>query len=174
MRFVSKYQRYAIGLRPEKKMVLASGDVQVMQQHLDASFIHGMAQPHEVEAGLAHFQFLGLPEGVNPAHRMSVFDTRIMQQEERLSDDERMAIENELLTNGRLGGDYILVEEPKIPVPWPNYPGADVDTIVARVAEDGYDPAEIIAYEQQNANRPEVLAALEAIGSEPVEEPIKA
>lgn len=80
---------------------------------------------------------------------------------------------------------FILAQEPRVPAPWPNYDQAKgggrgittAEFIVRKVREDGYDPEAVAAYERQNGNRDDVLAALEALtddGSEAeADEPVE-
>jgi hypothetical protein len=66
----------------------------------------------------------------------------------------------------------IPVERPKLSPPWPAYDKLTVhgrrtaaivaEKIAETVKENGYDPAYVIAYETENANREEVIAAVAA------------
>jgi len=69
------------------------------------------------------------------------------------------------------GIDYIEVSPAVLAPPWPNYDqvtgnraGTVAVKIAAKVVEDGYDVALVIAYEEENKNRTDVLEALRAIG----------
>ena len=79
------------------------------------------------------------------------------------------------------GIDFLHVEAPKLTPPWPNYdktfarnrkttPLAVADT----VEESGYDVAAVIAYEEANANRPDVLAELRKLLPEEAEDVVAA
>lgn len=161
-RFISKYQRYALGIQEEIGMVTAQGVPVVTQPAVLAKFEHGGVTDWEVQEALEKFSFDGLPDGVNPALRLGVFDTDFAAKEGRWSDDMKAKVEEVLRTApGRLGNDYIEVGRPTLPAPWPTYDEASFAKILNRVIEDGYAPADVLAYERETQKRPDVIDALE-------------
>lgn len=62
-----------------------------------------------------------------------------------------------------LAADYLIVTETPVVAPWPKYNEhrSSVDDLVVRVIEDGHSLEQVIAYERQNLNRPDVIAGLE-------------
>jgi hypothetical protein len=84
----------------------------------------------------------------------------------------RKKVEEALLNHERYGHSFMHFPKPKAPAPWKNYdrvrsggPGNTkykaAEEIVRIAEEIGADPGAVMAYEAENANRPEVLEALE-------------
>lgn len=182
MRFIAKYKRYQVIFQREIIEHFATGQEHEIQPALICEFdLYGSMRPHEITAARETFINYGLPTEVDmvtqidPLTRFSVFDTELFQQQKRITDEKRIEMEQFLLSLPEYGTDFILVEEPKLAPPWPNYDsfrgvrGAPTPIAIARkVEEDGFDALEVVAYERQNANRQEVIDALEAIGATPV------
>ena len=79
------------------------------------------------------------------------------------------------------GIDFLHVEAPKLAPPWPNYDKTfarnrktTARVIADTVEESGYDVAAVIAYEEANANRPDVLAELRKLLPEEAEDVVAA
>ena len=106
---------------------------------------------------------------IDPINRLSVYDTDFNADQLGWNPELKKRVEDSLLS--RQGIDFILAEAPVVPPPWPNYDrlvtghGRSIEIvarkIVERVEEDGYDVDLVIAYERANANRDEVIVALE-------------
>lgn len=168
MRFVAKYQKYSIQARVQRETITVDGFPMVSQEQILCDFEQGSLRPYEVDAGIAQLGARrGLPDGIDPSYRLSVFDTEWAQHAHAWDPETREYVEAFLQRNPSFGTDYILVEEPKVAAPWPRYDEIkDVKRLVAKVVEDGFDIADVIAYEIQNQDRPDVLAALDAAKSE--------
>jgi hypothetical protein len=184
LRFVSKYKRYVVWFQREIVEHFATGQSREIQPGLVCEFdLYGSMFPHEITAAREHFTNYGLPVEVDmvthidPLTRFSIFDTQMYQARVNLTDEKREELEEFLLTRPEYGTDYIMVMEPRVPAPWPNYDSfrgvkglATPYAIAKKVQEDGYEADLVIAYERQNANRLDVIAALEHVGA-PVVEP---
>ena len=120
----------------------------------------------------------GLADGVDPASRISMYDTD-MEAKVRGWDDEKKQVVEEVLdrTSGYV---HVRLEIPKTPRPWPGYDdikGVKGNTaaaqIVQLVKDTGSNVHDTIKYERENANRQSVVEALEellAAPGEPAEE----
>lgn len=194
LRFISKHQNYLVIGQPETTTVIGQdgrpysitnrwdADVQFHQHR------YGPPLDHEIKAARDQMVFTGtsfFEDEVTPwpiEARLGVFDTVAAQQAEGWSDEQRELIEKKLLSLPDFGSTYILVELPRTEKPWPKYDDLrpvgrrtikDVAEKIAEMTADlGIDPGMVVAYERENQNRPEVLAALEAIGAEQVEDEI--
>jgi len=174
MRFISPYQRYTIQAVQGSKPVIVDGTIVVEKPGIRAEFEHGGILDWETELGLKRFRFDGLPEGVPPQTRLSVYDTELQAQFGGWDEQTREEVEQGLLDAPAYGTDYILVEKPQLKPPWPYYNQVrSVPKLIAKVREDGHDPAYVREFELQNANRQEVLDALEALAQEADEEEIE-
>lgn len=139
---------------------------------LHAKFTRGTAPEFAREIGLRTFTFKKMPEGgVDAEQWLAFYDSVEAAGQFNWNDEERKAIEAKLL---QVDG-VVAVERPRQPAPWPNYDAIVaakggltsqqvVEKIVAKVTEDGYDPAVVIAYEHERERpRKTVIAALEAL-----------
>lgn len=189
LRAVSIYRNYeGPNAQDERVMVLATGDRQVLQRGLIAKpWRWGDTTEWERKTVLDHFgeSFRGLQYDENPVHRLSSFDSLWAQKENGWSDEERLIVEERVKTGPGNGVDYIIVDTPRVPAPWPGYDklvsqGARTvqkvaEKIVETIRETEVPAGHVLAYERENLDRPEVVKALEAmLVEEPSEELIEA
>lgn len=142
----------------------------------------GLTEWEEIEA-LESFDFSGLPEGINPLTRVSMFDSEAYviqkysneaERASRLAEiDERLEYLSKLFPN-----EFCIVAKPAASKPWPTYDdtpiedvlGADdqveVPGLYTMQALTGISPQDIRLYEVENLNRPEVIEAMEALEAE--------
>jgi hypothetical protein len=113
---------------------------------------------------------------------VGVLDTDEIAALRGWSPDRKRAVEDALLNNPDHGSLYKVYVPEKLPPPWPTYDemrgrgrggATTADMIVEFAVRGGYDLAAVIAYEQQNRNREDVVAALRAKLEEPAEETIE-
>jgi hypothetical protein len=107
-------------------------------------------------------------QDLDPAERCSSFDTATIPDAEM-----RKRVEDAMLANSDFGVAYWLYEESVSSAPWPAYDKLvpqgrrTIEIVAEKVAvmtqDMGLDPEGVAAYERDHANRPEVLAALEAL-----------
>lgn len=177
MRFVSPYERFKIIAKHQDTEVLANGTSRVLAPGFIAEFSPTDVTDFEREVARKSFSFRGTMttlggEPIDPAeHRISTFDSNVIQNA-----GLREEVEKFLLNHVDHGRDFIVADRPKLKAPWPTYDTVHAAKIAAKVAEDGYDVAEVIAYERENKNRPTVIEALEALAPtpEPEEELVNA
>lgn len=182
-RYVAKYKRYSICYQRDIVEHYATGESRVLKPLLNCEFdLYGSMLPHEMEAARGRFINTGTMlemdtvTTVDVAYRFSVFDSVAFAREKGLDDAELAKLDLWLQNkdpqraNHAEGHDYIYVEAPVLAPPWPAYDtfrgvrGAPTGPRIAeRVQEDGYDPAVVLEYERANANRQEVIDALEAL-----------
>lgn len=131
--------------------------------------------PHIMKRGSRMLdQALTMPAPLD--HRIGVFDTSTIEDVEL-----RKRIEKLMLEDRKYGRDYMMVEEPKVPAPWPAYDELVAqgrrsnEMVAAELVETarkiGADAGAVLRYERANRNRDEVIAAFEALlvpgGGEP-------
>lgn len=179
MRFVAKYKRYTVVFQREIVEHYATGQSRELQPYLGCEFdLYGSMTPHEVSVARDTFENYGLPTEVDnvtlidPLYRFSVFDTVMFAKQKGLDDAKRLELEEFLLSRDEYGSDYVMVEELRLVPPWPTYDKfrgvrglPTAQGIARKVEEDGYDALEVVAYERQNANRQDVIDALESLGA---------
>lgn len=181
MRFISKYPGYRFTGRKEKieRRSFEGNLIEGGTPPFICEFDPGATSPYEREIARKTFKFNGVMtdtagNNIDPIFRVSVFDT---DQQGILHEDAelRAEVERRLLEN-QGPENHILVEAVRLPEPWTGYDrlvaqGRRTNEIIAekistRVEDDSYTPEEIasvIEYEKANANRTEVVAALEAL-----------
>jgi hypothetical protein len=149
----------------------SGGVITQKQRRVFAKFSRGTAPRWAAELGVATFEFRRRPEGVTPEQWLAFYDSIEDQGGRGWTDEEREAIEAKLQSTDGV----LLVEKPKLAAPWPSYPKLlaskapgptrkqIADKITATVEELELDPRDVIGYELENKNRPEVLSALEAL-----------
>lgn len=187
MRFVSHYRNYSYGVevgKPELRDPFGNLSQQAVPD-LEARFSHDLvdedasriAKLDRSEGGLAQVKpdasgrippepFHGMQEDdagrLLPAEiRFSVFDSEIAQLQNGWTDEQREKVEQKLLSSGRRGSDFQLVERIPAVLPWNNYDAmTDVEKILTVAETIGADLASVFRYESDNQNRTEVLEAI--------------
>lgn len=131
-----------------------------------ADFEQGGLTEWEIEAALMSFNFAGVPDGVNPLTRVSVFDTEAYVQ--RFPEEER-ALKQEAIDKRlrelqeRHPSEFVIVEKPAVKAPWPSYDSDTVEEIVALQKRTGISPEAIRLYEHENQGRQAVIDVMTAI-----------
>jgi hypothetical protein len=183
MRFISRYGKNGVAIRGEIVESYANGGRRVTQTLLAAYFQPYLLTQDERQLALDHFYFNGSYQEqdevtlVPPDYRIGLFDSRIAQEQNGWSDDERQLVEEKLLRVAQETPDtLLLVPEHTLQPPWPNYDlfeGSPLE-LAEKIAEDGYRLAEVVAYERENQNREDVIEALEELLSGDASVPVAA
>ena len=175
MRFISKFGKYGTVIRRDLVEYYASGASKVVQTPINAMFQEGQLLPHERELALTRFSFNGSYQEIDevttvaPDYRIGIFDSIQAQMDHGWSNDERKLVEDALVTNAELfPNDLMLVPETVIPPPWPRYDSFEgsLDKLIAKITDDGYVLADVLAYERANQNRENVIDALEQMAED--------
>jgi len=180
MRAISPISRYGIQLieAVPKRGMDASGTVieYTDKKPVLAEFHQGGLTEWEQIVALESFDFSGLPEGVNPLSRISMFDTEayITRYPEDEQESMLIMIDKRLKQlSDTFPNEFIIVEKPAQPKPWPTFDenvledtkvdGHVVPGILTLQTLSGWSPEAIRLYEVENKNRPEVVEAMEAL-----------
>lgn len=93
----------------------------------------GLTEWEELEA-LENFDFSGLPDGINPLTRVSMFDSEAyvlqkysndVERASRLAEiDERLVYLSKIFPN-----EFRIVEKPAAPIPWPSYNSTPIEDV---------------------------------------------
>ena len=141
--------------------------VEPKRRKLFAKFQRGVAPSYAQKVALATFGFRKIHEGIARERWFGYYNSRDAQRQHDWTEEEHELIVQRLTELG-----YLTVEPEKLSAPWPNYDNLrSAEKIAAKVQEDGYDPALVLEYENQNKARPDVVAALEALLPAQDEEP---
>ena len=178
MRAISPLARYGIQVveAVPKRGMDSTGTI---VEYTDAKPVHaqftqgGLTEWEQIEA-LEHFDFSGLPEGVNPLTRVSVYDSEAAVAH-IANPDERIAMQQ--LIDERLRhfstlypSEFRIVEKPPVPKPWPSYDGDSIEKVLQIQEATEYSPEAIRLYEMERPH-PRVtliqkMAELEKAGQE--------
>ena len=172
MRYVANAARYSLGVG-EPTMALINGIEFEQSKKKIAQFQQGVLLNHEIEIGLKAFTFKGLPDGVPPETRLSVFDTRDYQRANKLTDEERLELEKTLEASPQFGNDFIRVDEIHAPKPFPSYDEKEPEEILELIEAAGVDPDVAYRYEAENLARRELLDAFAKLGAADVGVPVE-
>jgi hypothetical protein len=186
--FVSIHRNFTFpDIRRAKPEFTPKGELARIIPDLSAQFVTGGAVPDYARDAVSKLpgflRGIGLDE--DPYTRVGWFDSVVAQEANGWTDAERKEVEDALIAAEGLY--FVRADQPKLSPPWPAYDNLKAqgkrtaamvaEKIVERVVEDGYDVGQVLAYETQNLNRREVIAALEAlVDTEPesVEETVAA
>ena len=140
-------------------------EVQPYIAHFEASATGGGLFPHETELALRSFSFGAIPEGVNPVHRIAVFDTEAAALANDWTPEYKSAIEDRLkFLAAQAPSRMVVVEDLRAAKPWPKYDDADAEEIISYIGVLGIDP-EIVRFYENDQDIPNigVLNALDSI-----------
>jgi len=175
MRFISKFGKYGTVIRRDLVEYYASGASKVVQTPINAMFQEGQLLPHERELALTRFSFNGSYQEIDevttvaPDYRIGAFDTIQAQIDNQWTDEERRQVEDELTKLAEASpNELLLVPETVLPPPWPRYDSFEgsLDKLIAKITDDGYVLADVLAYERANQNRENVIDALEQMAED--------
>lgn len=192
MRAISPIAAYGITLqRPNvRRGTDRSGTVVEYNEGetLHAQFTRGGLTEWEQIVALESFDFSGLPEGVNPLTRISVFDTEAYVESLDIPEKHKAEVLAEIdakLTKLQhtFPSEFRIVEKPPAPKPWPSYDDTPFEDAIDRESEEvvvygiksmqamtGISPETIRLYEVEHENRPEVVAFCEELESQLAQE----
>lgn len=187
MRFIARGLKYTLGagqLRSETVLTQEGAKTLVTRWDDECRFDgyrYGPPTDAEVREAAKRLKFTGMGtelDEITPisiASQLSVFDTDVAAEQREWTPEQKAYIEKKLLENRDHGQKYFLVERERTARPWPKYDELlpvgrrTVGMVAEKIAEVtrdlGLDVASVVAYERENLNRPEVIAALEAIDS---------
>lgn len=174
MRCLSPHSNYSIQVFEGKETVMmeARGHAyrEVTKEPVIANFEQSGLTEYEILAALESFNFSGVPEGVNPLTRISVFDTDLYIEQMIVKDEDldreeleelRVRIENRLRKlQARHPAEFIIVDPPLHAAPWPSYDSDSVEEILAARERFGFSPEAVRLYEVENQNREKVITAM--------------
>lgn len=179
MRCISPHSRYSIQVieGQEQVMMDARGFAStiVNRNPVIANFQQSGLHEWEIEAALDHFNFSGIPEGINPLTRIAVFDSEAyvfalewQDEDEHGNSKERdefqARIDKQLKKlQTRHPSEFIIVEKPASAKPWPTYDTDSIEDILAFQKRLGISAESIRLYEHEHEGRPEVIRTMAAI-----------
>jgi hypothetical protein len=188
MRAISPIANYGITLkRPAtRRGTDSTGTVVEFSEGelIHAQFHRGGLTDWEQIVALESFDFSGLPEGVNPLTRVSMFDSEAYVEALDVPEKDKAKVQaliDERLTKlqATFPSEFKIVEKPPAPKPWPTYDMTPFEDAIDRDSGEiiihgiksmqemsGISPEVIRLYEVEHENRAEVIAFCEELESQ--------
>lgn len=170
-RFVSRYRAYSHGIRDEDSELTSRGR-RVVERGLEAQFDPRGLTDYERETAASLMSFHGIPEDkesgrdVDVRGILSLFDSAKAKKHFKWTDEEEKLVVQTLRESERCGIDYVEVVQPRRPAPWGGYDKlTDVEQIVELAVATETPIGDVLAYERDNLNREDLIAALEELGA---------
>jgi hypothetical protein len=167
-RYLARYGRFGVQIRPQIQEAYATGAVRVLQSELSAYFQPYLLTPLERELAInewtwnGSYQELDEATTVEPDYRIGLYDSEQHQADAGFSDEVREEIE-EFLNRYAESFDAVVAVGSFVQPPWPRYdefrgtPAA----LVRRLVDDGHDLELVLAYEREHQRRPKVVEEIE-------------
>lgn len=171
MRCLSPHSNYSIQVFEGVESILTDRDGRafshVTRKPTIANFQQGGMLDHELEYALTKFNFSGIPDGVNPLSRISVFDTEVYAIAHDLDPEELEAIDAKLRRLQEMNpSEFIIVDQPSADKPWEAYDEQSVEDVIYTRNLTGINPERVRLYEVEHEARPEIIEAMEALEAE--------
>lgn len=168
-RFVSKYGRFGVQLRPLIQEAYATGMAKIVQEPIYAFFHPMKLLPHERELAIATWSFNGSYQEqdevtiVPPDYRIGLFDSEEGQAEYGWSDDVRIWVEEQLTDLAFRFGDMAVVPLASLAPPWPRYDEyrGSPAALVRKLIDEGHRLEDVLTYEMQVQKRQPIIDAIE-------------
>lgn len=168
-RFISRYGNFSVGVQSKIAEHFGTGEERVLKRRIDAQFQRNLVSDEDFAVAFQSFHFPGLPfseetnSNVSPRYRVSVWDSEWAQLNEGWTDEEIDLMIEALRRDPGLGVDFVELAPTKAAEPFPNYDSLSVEKILEVVEIASIDPETVLAYERENANRKELLDALQGV-----------
>ncbi len=169
-RFVSPHRNYAHGVRPAKEAKMGpDGKIIPEQRELSVSFSPDLRTDEDVAFANSTFTFRGMPifengQPVKTTYRIAVFDTEVAMLQNGWTEAETKLVIATLRASSHIGSQFAELVPDPAPKPWNGYDEVDnVERIVDLAVAIDADLTKVIQYERENASRPEVIEALQAV-----------
>lgn len=168
-RFVSPHRNFNLGIRNEVPAHLGpDGRMVPYVSELSAQFNPDLKTPEDVALAKSTFAFRGLAiyesgKEIDPAYRVSVFDSEVAALQNGWSADDTEEVIEALRHKGPVGVMYVEVVPAPAEKPWNGYDElSDAARIVELAIGIDADLAKVLQYEIENANRQDVVEAIQA------------
>ena len=170
MRFVSRWGRFGVQIRPLVLEAYATGMTRTTQEPVYCMFHEGKLLPHERELAMEHWTWNGFYQEqdevtqVAPDYRIGVYDSVEDQVAHGWPDETRLEVERALIDHADRYTDILVVPSQFATPPWPRYDEytGSPSALARKLVDEGHDLELTIGYEREHQNRPKVVEALEA------------
>ena len=176
MRYVSRWGRFSIQLRPWIGEAYATGMVKVIQEPIYARFSPENMQHIDREVAMktwsvwnGSYQEIDEVTTVPPDYRIGVFDTDSAAIVNNWDAETKAWIDEQLTEYAVKYDDIAIVPKTLIEPPWPNYDTfkGSVPALMRKLVEEGFDLEVVLEYENAVQGRGKIVEALENLIRDP-------
>jgi hypothetical protein len=176
MRFVSRYGRYGIQLRPQIQEAYATGMAKIIQESIWANFSPDILSHVDRETALktwsswnGSYQEMDEATTVPPDYRIGVFDSDEAALREGWDEETHRWVDEQLIDFVNRYNDIAIVPKTLLDPPWPKYDSfkGTVPALLRKLTEEGYDLNKVLDYEHAVQGRGKVIEALESALADP-------
>lgn len=166
MYLISRSASLTLPLRDRKVEYTPQGDVARVIPALSVQFQHAGYVPPYAQEAVKDLPGWGRGIGLNedPFTRCGVLDTDAEALVQGWSDEDKSFVEQALKNATANGVEYVIADEPKAAKPWPKYDDIVGDEAAEQIAwqvdQLGLSVNAVLAYERENEDRADVIAAL--------------
>ena len=179
--YISERVKEVTGRHVKDVYSIKSGEKIGTERRVFASFRRGGLPSWAKEQALERFPMVSKPDSIPAERWLAYWDPAEAQFTHGWTDEELKVLEARVARSTGV----VLFEPDPLKAPWPAYDKLvahgqrKIEHVAAKIVETvqelEIDPAVVILYERQEKNRPEVIAALEALTApEPEEELVAA
>jgi hypothetical protein len=176
MRFVSRYGRFSIQLRPIIQEAYATGMARVLQEPIYARFAPDRLSHVDRETAMktwanwnGSYQEIDEVTTIPPDYRIGVYDTDEAATQNGWDEDTKLFVDESLTEYAVRYDDIAIVPKTLIDPPWPNYDTfkGSVPALMRKLVEEGYDLQVVLEYEKAVQGRGKIVEAIERLIDDP-------
>jgi hypothetical protein len=176
MRFVSRWGRFSIQLRPIIQEAYATGMAKILQDPIYARFAPDRLTHIDREVALqtwqnwnGSYQELDEVTTVPPDYRIGVYDTDEAAAQNGWDEDTKRFVDESLVEYAVRFEDIAIVPKTLIDPPWPNYDQfkGSVPALMRKLVEEGHDLQSVLDYENAVQGRGKIVQAIEELIRDP-------
>jgi hypothetical protein len=176
MRFVSRYGRYGIQLRPQILEAYATGQSKIIQDSIWANFSPDILTHIDRETALktwshwnGSYQEMDEATTIPPDYRIGVYDSDAAAIREGWDEELHQWVDEQLVDFVNRYNDIAIVPKTLLDPPWPKYDSfkGSVPALMRKLVEEGHDLNEVLVYEEAVQGRGKIIEAINELLSDP-------
>jgi hypothetical protein len=176
MRFVSRWGRFSIQLRPIIQEAYATGMAKIIQEPIYARFTPDNLSHIDRETAMrtwsnwnGAYQEMDEVTIVPPDYRIGVYDTDEAATQNGWDAETKLFVDEALTEYAVRYEDIAIVPKTLIDPPWPNYDvfKGSVPALMRKLVEEGYDINVVLDYERAVQGRGKIIEAIEQLLADP-------
>jgi hypothetical protein len=176
MRFVSRWGRFSIQLRPIIQEAYATGMAKILQDPIYARFAPDRLTHIDRETAMktwsnwnGSYQEMDEVSTVPPDYRIGVYDTDEAAAQNGWDEETKKFVDESLVEYSVRYEDIAIVPKTLLDPPWPNYDQfkGSVPALMRKLVEEGHDLQAVLDYENAVQGRGKIVGAIEELMNDP-------